>query len=87
MVTETFFGKISFISFILLRDNSDKNTVAFIYGLDFSTPFPPTPVFPNGSIPPMGTLTRLDKVKANSGQERGGNRTNDRTDFDRWKVY
>ena len=83
MVTETFFGKISFISFILLRDNSDKNTVAFIYGLDFSTPFPPTPVFPNGSIPPMGTLTRLDKVKANSGQERDGNQTNDRTDFDR----
>ena len=80
MVTETFFGKISFIS---LRDNSDKNTVALIYGLDFSTPFPPTPVFPNGSIPPMGTLTRLDKVKANSGQERDGNRTNDRTDFDR----
>ena len=52
IVTETFFGKISFISFILLRDNSDKNTVAFIYGLVFSTPFPPAPVFPNGSIPP-----------------------------------
>ena len=29
----------------------------------------------------------LDKVKANSGQDRDGNRINDHTDFDRCKVY